>query len=103
MTEILFASLKCLAIFVMMKEGGLLFKVRQLLDKIIPIPFRKPFYECLWCMASIWGTVFYFTDTVRMNYFLFLLCLCGWNYIMSLLINLMLHLIGKDEWSTNQS
>jgi hypothetical protein len=101
MTEIFYASLKCIAISVMMKEGELLFKLRQLLDRIIPISFRKPIYECLACMASVWGTVFYFTDGITMNYFQFILILCGWNYLTGLIIHLIRKLLHKDEWITN--
>lgn len=95
MMEILYASLKCIAIFVMMKEGELLFKVRQLIDRITPIPLHKPIYECLTCMASVWGTVFYFTDGITMNYFQFILILCGWNYLTSMVINF----LSNREWS----
>ncbi len=90
---IIIASLICTTIHVMTFEGMIGFFVRVGGDMYLPKMIRKPLYECLPCMASIWGTlavVFLMED-----YGIYLhkavasvLAVCGLNAIIASVLNL---------------
>lgn len=54
-----FVSLACVCIHTITQEHKLLFPVRQLIDRLTANKFlawiRKPIYDCLPCMASVYG------------------------------------------------
>lgn len=43
----------------------------------------KPLFDCPACMASIWGTVIYFTLNPDYHYLVFIFGLAGLNYLIS--------------------
>lgn len=92
------ASLFCLGLWVSFRPGMILSKVPkwfvQLLYKECSIRradlimmLKKPLFDCLPCMASIWGTLFYFMADGG-NYFVFIFSLVGLNFIVKKLIDL---------------
>ncbi len=53
-------SLLCLSVYSLTREGQLLNIVRNWFNSVVTNKFiRKPFFECPPCMASVWGSVFY--------------------------------------------
>lgn len=56
-------SALCIFMWRIFQEGMLLFKIRQVLDSVTRSPvggfIRKPLYECLTCMTSVWGATYY--------------------------------------------
>lgn len=67
----LILSLKITAVYKCFQPGNVFFSLRNhiaslLYDTSLRI-IEKPLYDCLPCMASIWGTIFYFLS-VKNNY-----------------------------------
>lgn len=89
---IIIASLACLAVYVAaLSEKMALFRLRQFGDIWLPWFIRKPLYDCLTCMASIWGTTFL---VIQIGWTWQLLVLvpavAGMNQIMDLTLDLIL-------------
>jgi len=65
-------SLLIVATHISMEDGMVLNKFRTLLARIIPecSVWSKPIYNCVGCMASIWG-VFYYSMTALTPFFSF--------------------------------
>jgi hypothetical protein len=82
-------SLKILFVFAAMKEGMILFSLRRIIDWMIdPLPvgvflwLRKPLYDCLFCMSSVWGIIFtYQYAAFAWHYLTLLFAVGGINYI----------------------
>lgn len=57
-------SALCIFMWRIFQQGMLLFFIRQVLDSVTRSPIggfiRKPLYECLTCMTSVWGFTFYY-------------------------------------------
>lgn len=52
-------SLLCMAVFVITRDGMIFNIVRNWFNSFASKSVRKPFFECPPCMASVWGTTFY--------------------------------------------
>lgn len=91
------ASLQILFIWGAMQEGMILFPLRRAIDTLlekvsivwlmIGLILRKPLYDCLFCMSSVWGIIFtakYFS--LSWNYLTLLFCIGGINYLIQMLI-----------------
>jgi hypothetical protein len=48
------------AVWIMLKPGMIFAGLRPLLEKIPYTFIRKPLFECIICMTSIWGTAAWF-------------------------------------------
>lgn len=51
---LIISSLFCLGVHNATKQGGLLSFIRTI-AYFLPTPLRKPLYDCIPCMASLWG------------------------------------------------
>jgi hypothetical protein len=93
----LITSLKIVFVWAAMQEGMILYFVRRLIDWMITaLPanvylwIRKPLYNCLFCMASVWGFIFSFEiASFSWYYFEFLMTIAGLNYIIHAFIEAM--------------
>ena len=103
--EIIFTtSLKILFVWAAMQPGMILYPIRWLMDQLLyllPIKImlysRKPLYDCMFCMASVWGFVFtreYWA--LSWDYFNLLFAIAGLNYIIEFLIDSIKN-AGKKE------
>ena len=101
---ILITSLAIAALHYMVKwEGMILYPLKKHLQKL-PLLIRKPLFECLFCMSSIWGTAsLFFVFKLQFNeYFIFnLFAIAGMNLLIELFVTLfektIIYLISKDE------
>lgn len=44
----------------------------------------KPLFDCPACMASVWGTVYYFTIGSSLPYLVFIFALSGLNWLITM-------------------
>ncbi|HRH61220.1 MAG TPA: hypothetical protein PL045_11650 [Chitinophagaceae bacterium] len=73
----------------------ILYPLRELLEKIceslppeINLWLRKPLFECLFCMSSVWGILFTIPIfSFTWHYITMLFALAGFNYIVQLIIS----------------
>ena len=86
-----FVSLVCVCIHTITQEHKILFPLRQLIDRLTAYRYiawiRKPIYDCLPCMASIYGIIW----TVYMEANLLpaaslILAVCGINALFEAMI-----------------
>jgi hypothetical protein len=61
MEHIIKCSLGILGIYLLFQAGNLLYPIRAALKKRISTFFLKPIFECLTCMASFWGFLYWVT------------------------------------------
>lgn len=74
-------SLLCLGVHLLTDEGMLLEYPADVLRAFIGDFPCKPLFDCLPCMASVWGIVgWYAFDMVEINPIVYMLCLCGVNW-----------------------
>lgn len=84
-------SLAITLIYVSFWEGMWLGWFRlAVLEPYTPTFFRKPLFDCIICMASIWGTLIYFGyfhrfrfDFTWDNYLMTILCVGGLNTLIA--------------------
>jgi len=85
----LLVSLFCAGLFTACNgEKMLLVPVANWLSKHLPEYFRKPLFECLSCMASMW-TIVAWCIFIRVHWWMLLFAIpvvCGINIIISSLI-----------------
>ena len=101
---ILITSLAIAALhYMIVWEGMILYPLKKHLQKL-PLLIRKPLFECLFCMASIWGaTSLYLVLKMQFNeYFIFnLFAIAGMNLLIELFVTLfektIIYLISKEE------
>ena len=101
---ILITSLAIAALhYMIVWEGMILYPLKKHLQKL-PRLIRKPLFECLFCMASIWGaTSLFFVFKLQFNeYFIFnLFAIAGMNLLIELFVTLfektIIYLISKEE------
>ena len=101
---ILITSLAIAALhYMIVWEGMILYPLKKHLQKL-PLLIRKPLFECLFCMSSIWGTAsLFFVFKLQFNeYFIFnLFAIAGMNLLIELFVTLfektIIYLISKDE------
>lgn len=79
------ASLIITAVYMMLKDGMLLGFFRPHLEKIESDFVRKPLFECIICMASIWGLISWFLFFGGWSWDIpqYLLMTCGINTLIS--------------------
>ena len=81
---IIINSLMIAGIHVLLWPGMIFAWMRKYL-KHLPLFIRKPLFECMICMASIWGTAFFlYKNGLSLNLDLIphLLAVCGCNLIL---------------------
>lgn len=74
-----------------MQEGGILFFLRRFFEKsLAKLPLqveqklRKPLFDCMFCMSSVWGCFFVF---IPLPYFLdVILSVAGLNFLLMSLL-----------------
>jgi len=101
---ILITSLAIAALhYMIVWEGMILYPLKKYLQRL-PLLIRKPLFECLFCMSSIWGTAsLFFVFKLQFNeYFIFnLFAIAGMNLLIELFVTLfektIIYLISKDE------
>jgi len=101
---ILITSLAIAALhYMIVWEGMILYPLKKHLQKL-PRLIRMPLFECLFCMASIWGTAsLFFVFKLQFNeYFIFnLFAIAGMNLLIELFVTLfektIIYLISKEE------
>lgn len=104
LSQIITTSLAIAAIHYMIAwEGMFLFPLKKHLLRL-PLLIRKPLFECLFCMSSIWGTAsLFFVFKLQFNeYFIFnLFAIAGMNLLIELFVTLfektIIYLISKEE------
>lgn len=71
----------CIAIQFCVQEGNVAFFLRSKVEYFLPWYIRKPLYDCLPCMASVWGSAVYFVhgNPLNWNWLFFVLLCCGIN------------------------
>ena len=101
---ILITSLAIAALhYMIVWEGMILYPLKKHLQKL-PRLIRKPLFECLFCMSSIWGTAsLFFVFKLQFNeYFIFnLFAIAGMNLLIELFVTLfektIIYFISKEE------
>jgi len=101
---ILITSLAIAALhYMIVWEGMILYPMKKYLQRL-PLLIRKPLFECLFCMSSIWGTAsLFFVFKLQFNeYFIFnLFAIAGMNLLIELFVTLfektIIYLISKEE------
>ena len=99
----LLTSLKCTAIHVACWDGMFFAKHVPILPYLRRLPslLSKPLYDCLTCMASLWGIVFglfRFGFDIHAPWISFILCVCGINAVVeATLAYLRFAVIAKPE------
>ena len=89
--KVFVTSLICLAIHVMLKPGMLLGLIGEIMELFLKDYVNKPLGLCLTCMASIYGTIVFFTwsNLPITDYIPFILSVAGLNYFFSLIISIL--------------
>lgn len=60
---LVFVSLFVAGTYASLLEGMILYPLRNKLEKA-PTFFHKPLFDCVWCMASTWGTIAFLALTL---------------------------------------
>jgi hypothetical protein len=82
----LLISLKITAIYVCCLPGNVLYKVSVFLRRRIPYNVQKPLFECLICMSSFWGLLFWMFENSEFNPLYVVLTVAGINAIIDRII-----------------
>jgi len=104
LSTVIITSLSIAALhYMIIWEGMFLFPLKKHLQRL-PLLIRKPLFECLFCMSSIWGTAsLFFIFKLQLNeYFIFyLFAIAGMNLLIELSVTLfkksIIYLISKEE------
>ena len=104
LSEIITTSFAIAAIHYMIAwEGMVLFPLKKYLERL-PVIIRKPLYECLFCMSSIWGiTILYFIHKlpIDLHFIYYLFAIAGVNFLIEITVTaiskLIIYLISKEE------
>jgi hypothetical protein len=87
LSHIIIASLACILIHASTREGmlldGVAWKLRRLLG-----PVAKPLFECLTCMCSVWGTIYWWATFgyLDIKWLWLVLGVGGINFIVDMVI-----------------
>lgn len=96
LSEIITTSFAIAAIHYMIAwEGMVLFPLKKYLERL-PVIIRKPLYECLFCMSSIWGiTILYFIHKlpIDLHFIYYLFAIAGVNFIIEITVTAISKLI----------
>lgn len=81
--EVIKCSLIITAIYACFWDGMIFGNIRAWMDERIPYMLRKPIYDCIICMSSLWGTSYYIIqfDFNLKNYIEFILQVAGLNVL----------------------
>jgi len=75
------------------KPSFILYKVSELTEKVLPSWLYAPLLGCVYCMASVWGIVFYAITFVKLAIFPEKwLAWLGWLPVYILALNGLVHL-----------
>lgn len=104
LSTVIITSLAIAALhYMIVWEGMILYPLKKYLQRL-PRLIRKPLFECLFCMSSIWGTAsLFFVFKLQFNeYFIFnLFAIAGMNLLIELFVTLfektIIYLISKEE------
>jgi len=104
LSTVIITSLAIAALhYMIVWEGMIFFPLKKYLQRL-PLLIRKPLFECLFCMSSIWGTAsLFFVFKLQFNeYFIFnLFAIAGMNLLIELFVTLfektIIYLISKEE------
>ena len=104
LSTVIITSLAVTALhYMIVWEGMILYPLKKYLQRL-PLLIRKPLFECLFCMSSIWGTAsLFFVFKLQFNeYFIFnLFAIAGMNLLIELFVTLfektIIYLISKEE------
>ena len=84
-------SLCITAIHVACWKGNVLFKARNTVGKFLYhsdlMWLEKPLYDCLPCMASFWGMLFWIADGMHHQPILVVLCVSGINCLIETVVH----------------
>lgn len=81
---VIITSLKILAVWVVLQEGMIFFRVRKYLIECLPGILHKSIFECLTCMGGFWSLIFYLIDWPDCGLFDVMIPVIGLNYLISL-------------------
>lgn len=104
LSTVIITSLAIAALhYMIIWEGMFLFPLKKHLQHL-PLLIRKPLFECLFCMGSIWGAIsLFFVFKLQFNEY-FILCLfaiAGMNLLIELFVTLfekaIKYLMAKEE------
>ena len=95
-------SLFCLELRTITDKGKILYPLRQLAVKYLPNIIHKPLLTCAPCMASVWGTVIYFTFLYQTTadipeYILCTIGACYTNFVGWLLVEMIIITNNKNN------
>lgn len=81
---LIFNSLFIFGLSTLFDENNLLEGLGKLIEKTIGTFWSKPIFLCPACMASVWGTIGFFTfsNLSFWHWPLYCICLCGLNVIL---------------------
>lgn len=104
LSTVIITSLAVAALhYMIIWEGMFLYALKKYLQRL-PRLIRKPLFECLFCMSSIWGTAsLFFVFKLQFNeYFIFnLFAIAGMNLLIELFVTLItksiIYLLSKEE------
>lgn len=106
MTELLtFCILSCFfctGMFVAFNGPGMILNsVSDNLDLFCPEWLRKPLYECLSCMASIWSVVLWIAIYQSLSFKLIvaIVITCGMNTVVAYPVKLLLKIYEEEKWT----
>lgn len=87
----LITSFQITAIHVACWQGMILFGARNKAAKFLFTAghswLEKPLYDCLPCMASVWGLLFWWFDGLNYNPIQVVLCVSGINCLIQCVVN----------------
>lgn len=86
--QLLISCLILTGIHICFWDGMILWRLKKYLC-CLPYFIQKPLFDCLICMASVWGTVLYFGywyNDFSFQWIVFILALAGLNTIASSII-----------------
>ena len=102
MTElIIYTAMKIVAIHAMCMEGHVLHRIgipRLLWNA--PVLIKKPLFECMMCMSSVWGITFWYiagNSILNTELISFLLTLSGVMFILDILISFIIKKLNSRE------
>jgi hypothetical protein len=80
-------------------EPFILAPVGEKLENIFPRWFLKPLFLCTVCMASFWGSAFYWFKVGHdvVDWFIFCVSVAGINFIISKFIYDLLEILAGEE------
>jgi hypothetical protein len=91
LTVVILVSLKILFMYGAMKEDEVLYPLRKILENFVslfPVKIqfylRKPLFDCVFCMSSVWGLTFVFVPLPL--WIDIILSVAGLNYLWSSVI-----------------